>query len=175
MPSQSREARIMLAIEATQAANKISVRKAATLYEVSETSVRHRMNGHPSRAECRANGHILEPTEEDAVVQYILDLDMRRFLPRVVGVEDMASLLLAARSTRRVGKQWAYRVVNRQPKLRTHFTRVYDFQRALCEDTKLIQTWFHLVSNMRTKYGVPRLRLLKLRQDWLHDGHNFLN
>ena len=53
-----------------------------------------------------------------------------------------------------MGKQWAYRFVNRQPKLKTRFTRVYDFQRALCEDTKLIKTWFYLVSDIRTKYGV---------------------
>ena len=53
-----------------------------------------------------------------------------------------------------VGSQRAYRFVNRQPKLKTCFTRIYDFQRALCEDTKLIKTWYQLVSDMRTKYGV---------------------
>jgi helix-turn-helix, Psq domain/Tc5 transposase DNA-binding domain len=154
MSIQTREAKIMLAIEAIQSTKKISVRKAATLYEVPESSLRRRMNGHTPRAETRANGHILKPTEEDAIVQYILDLDTRGFPPRIAGVEDMANLLLATRSTRRVGKQWAYRFVNRQPELKTRFTRVYDFQRALCEDTKLIQTWFQLVSNMRAKYGV---------------------
>jgi len=66
----------------------------------------------------------------------------------------MANLLLATRSTRRVRKQWAYRFVSRQPELKTRFTRVYDFQRALCEDTELIHTWFRLVSNMRMKYGI---------------------
>ena len=71
------------------------------------------MDGHPSRAESRANSHILEPTEEDAVVQYILDLYMRGFPTRIAGVEHMANILRAARSTRRVGKQWTYRFVNR--------------------------------------------------------------
>ena len=68
MSLQTREARIMLAIEAIQSANKISIRKASTLYEVPESSVRLRMNGHTPRAETRANSHILKPTEEDAVV-----------------------------------------------------------------------------------------------------------
>lgn len=35
-----------------------------------------------------------------------------------------------------------------------HFNRVYDFQRALCEDPELIGAWFRLVENMRMKYGV---------------------
>lgn len=84
MPTQSREARIMLAIEAIQAANKLSIRKAVTLNDVPETSVRRRMNGHPSRAKSWANGHILERAEEDSVVQYILDLDTRGFPPRML-------------------------------------------------------------------------------------------
>ena len=32
--------------------------------------------------------------------------------------------------------------------------RVYDFQRALCEDPELMNIWFRLVFNMRTKYGI---------------------
>ncbi|EDN99119.1 hypothetical protein SS1G_13979 [Sclerotinia sclerotiorum 1980 UF-70] len=34
------------------------------------------------------------------------------------------------------------------------FSCVYDFQRALCEDLKLIREWFRLVSNMRAKYSI---------------------
>ena len=33
-------------------------------------------------------------------------------------------------------------------------SRVYDFQRALCEDPDQINAWFRLVANMRTKYGI---------------------
>lgn len=32
--------------------------------------------------------------------------------------------------------------------------RIYDFQRALCEDSELISAWFQLVENMRAKYDV---------------------
>jgi hypothetical protein len=34
------------------------------------------------------------------------------------------------------------------------FNRVYDYQRALCEDPKLIRAWFQLVYNIRAKYSV---------------------
>ena len=54
-------------------------------------------------------------------------MDTRGFPPRFAGVEEMANLLLATRCTRRVGKQWAYRFVTRQPELKMRFTRVYDF------------------------------------------------
>ena len=32
--------------------------------------------------------------------------------------------------------------------------RVYDFQRAACKDPELITTWFKLVNNIKTEYGI---------------------
>jgi hypothetical protein len=47
-----------------------------------------------------------------------------------------------------------YRFVQRRKELKTHFSRTYDFQRALCENPDVIDGWFRLVANMRAKYGV---------------------
>src|SRR6266566_7637219 len=66
----------------------------------------------------------------------------------------MANLLLAIRTDKRVGKNWAYRFVQRRPELKTRFSRAYNFQRALCEDPNLIRKWFELVKNIRTKYSI---------------------
>jgi len=38
--------------------------------------------------------------------------------------------------------------------LKVHYNRVYDFQRALCEDPEVIGGWFRLVANMRAKYRI---------------------
>ena len=88
------------------------------------------------------------------IVQRILDLDSRGFSPGYPDVEDMANLLLAKRGTRRVGKLWAKRFVKEHKELKTRFSRGYDFQRALCEDPVALKKWFHLVANMRDKYGI---------------------
>ena len=70
------------------------------------------------------------------------------------GVEDMANLMLASRGRKRVGKNWTQRFVQRRPELKMRFSRVYDFQRALCENPETIGAWFRLVENMRGKYGI---------------------
>ena len=70
------------------------------------------------------------------------------------GVEDMANQLLRVRDTPPVGKLWAHNFVKRQPEIRTRFTRRYDYQRAKCEDPKVIREWFTLVRNMMAKYGI---------------------
>ena len=70
----------------------------------------------------------------------------------------MANYILASRGKRRVGKLWAHRFVKRTLELKTRFPRSYDFQRAVCEDPKLIEDWFRLVANIRHLPG----RLLRM-------------
>ncbi|OAQ57671.2 DDE superfamily endonuclease [Pochonia chlamydosporia 170] len=100
--------------------------------------------------------------EETEIIKYILDLDSRSFPPRLSGVQDMANRLLADRHAPPVGVNWASNFVRRRKELSTRFTRRYDYQRALCEDPKIIKPWFELVRNTVAKYGI---------QD--EDFHNF--
>ncbi len=154
MPAQIQEARVILAINAIRATNGLSIRKAAKAYDVPLTTLYDRMKGRVAKAEKRNGRHQLTPTEEETLIQYILDLDSRGFPPRISGVEDMANLLRATRHEDAVGTLWAHRFVRRRPELKTRFSRAYDFQRALCEDPELINAWFRLVANMRAKYGI---------------------
>ena len=145
MQIQTQEARIILAIEAIQSSKKLSRRAAAKLYNIPETTLRARITGRPSRLETRPKAQLLTELEEVVIVRYILDMDERGFAPRVAGVEDMANYILESRGARHVGKLWAHRFIQRHPELKTRFNRVYDFQRALCEDPELIGAWFRLV------------------------------
>jgi hypothetical protein len=154
MELYTQEARIILAIEAIRTSKKLSRRNAAKIYNIPYTTLSDRMTGRTSRSETRPNRHKLTELEEDVIIQYILDLDDRGFGPRLAGVEDMANYLLETRGAQRVGKLWAHRFVRRRPELKTRFNRVYDFQRALCEDPELIGGWFRLFHNIRAKYGV---------------------
>ena len=148
------EARVILAIEAIRTSKKLSVRAAAKLYNVPEATIRHRINGRTSRTDYRPAAQLLTEIEEEVVVQYILDLDSRGFPPSIEDVREMADHILASRGMQRVGKQWPNRFIQRREELRTRFSRVYDFQRALCEDPELINSWFCLFLNMRNKYGI---------------------
>ncbi|KAK6823615.1 hypothetical protein PG987_013872 [Apiospora arundinis] len=82
------------------------------------------------------------------------DAHSRGFAPRIPDVEDMANTILATRDAIRVGTRWASNFVKWQPQLKTRLSRVYDYQRALCEDPKKIAAWFELFRNIRAKYGI---------------------
>ena len=150
----TKESRIILAIEAIRTSKQLSRRKAAKIYNIPHSTLSDRMNGHTSIRDRRPAVQKLTELEEEVISQYILDLDDRGFGPRLAGVEDMANYLLESRGGQRVGKLWAHRFVRRRQELKTRFNRVYDFQRALCEDPKLIRDWFQLFQNIRAKYGV---------------------
>jgi len=154
MPQQSKEASILLAIDAIRQDPNLSIRSAAHLYKIPRVTLADRLHGRASLAETRHGMLKMTPTEEETLIRHILDLDSRGFPPRFDHVRDMANLLLATRRARAVGKQWPYNFVRRRQELRTRFSRAYDIQRALCEDPALIEAWFRLVHNMRAKYGI---------------------
>lgn len=133
----------------------MSIRRAAKIYEVPESSVRRRMAGKTSKADTHHGQLNLTAAEEEAIIRYVIDLDSRGFSPRRCDVRDMADILMAKRGARHVGKCWTDRFIKRQPKLRTRFSRAYDYQRALQEDPHVLDAWFRLVANMRAKYVTP--------------------
>ncbi len=154
MPSPSKEARVILALEAIKNNPKIGIRAAAKLYNVPASTLCRRRGGQPSRRDIPANSRNLTDLEEQEIVQYVVELYTRAFPPRLRGVEDMANQLLRVRDAPPVGQRWAHNFVKRQPELQTRYTRRYDYQRAKCEDPKVIGEWFALVQNVKAKYGI---------------------
>lgn len=80
MPPKSKnsieqEGRILLAISALQKKEIRSVRQAARVYMVPESTLQDRLHGSVYQAERRANSHKLTKNEEESLVQWILSLD----------------------------------------------------------------------------------------------------
>jgi hypothetical protein len=150
----SDEARLQLALQAIKRDATLSQRRAAAIYNVSRKTLGRRRAGTPLRRDCTPNSIKLLKTEEDVIVQHILDLDLRGFPPRLAAVKDMADSLLAERHRDPVGQNWAATFVKRRPELKVKFNRKYDYKRALCEDPEIIQGWFRLAENMKAKYGI---------------------
>ncbi|KAK1853027.1 transposase [Colletotrichum chrysophilum] len=99
MPNASQESRIILVIEAIQLNPQLSIRHAATLYDIPKVTLHARMNGRTSKANSRNARLNLINTEEEAI----------------------------KRGSRPVGKRWTERFIKRRPELKTRFSRVYDY------------------------------------------------
>ncbi|KAM5514685.1 transposase [Fusarium oxysporum f. sp. phaseoli] len=168
MPQPSYEARILLALQALQNDPKLSIRKAATVYQVNHRTLGRRRNGIHSKRDITTKSRNLSDLEEQTIVQFILDLDSRGFPPRRDFVEKMANSLLADREALPVGKLWVHNFIQRQPELKACRFRRYDYKRAKCEDPTIIQGWFRLVENTIAKYGI------QLADIWNFDETGFM-
>jgi hypothetical protein len=145
---------MQLAIQALKRDATLTIEKAAQNYNVPRMTLTRRRAGTQQRRDCTPNAMKLTPTEEDVIVQYILDLDSRGYPPRLADVAAMANLLLAERQGGVVGQHWPNNFVNRRRELKVKLNRKYDYKRALCEDPKVIRDWFRLVANTKAKYGI---------------------
>ena len=154
---ENQEGRIQLAISSLKNSQIPSVRQAASIFQVPETTLRRRLHGTSTRSEKRANCHKLSQNEEESIVQWILSLDQRGAAPRPAHVQQMANILLAncgQASTITVGDKWVYNFIKRHDILKSRFSRRYNYQRAKCEDPKIIQEWFNSVQIIMMQHGI---------------------
>jgi hypothetical protein len=119
----SKESDLQLAIQALKQDANLTVPRAATIYRVSESTLRRRRAGTLSRRDSKVNSIKLTSTEQRVIVQHVLKLDERGYPPRLTDVEDMANSLLAERNQPPVGKNWAGTFVKRRPELTVKFNR----------------------------------------------------
>ena len=108
----------------------------------------------PYRAEKRANNHKLTLSEEDSLVKWVLDLDRRGLPPRHSLVRDMANYLLSQHGDQQVGKNWVTKLIKRRPEIDSKLARKYNYERAKCEDPKIIQEHFDCVQAFIKEYGI---------------------
>ena len=150
----SNERQIQIALQALKQDATLSQRRAATIYNVSHTTLSDRRAGRPSQADRWPKLRNLTKLEEEVVVEHILELVARGFPPRLAAVANMANSLRAERNMGQVGTNWPSTFIKRRPELEVKFNRKYDYKRALCENPEVIQGWFGLVANIKSKYGI---------------------
>ena len=91
MPSTSKEHKILLALQALEKYLKLSFNKATEIYDVNRMTLTRRCDGRHARCDIPANSRKLTDLEEHTIIQYITELCMRAFPPRLRFVEDMAN------------------------------------------------------------------------------------
>ncbi|RJE17441.1 Pogo transposable element, partial [Aspergillus sclerotialis] len=152
--STEQEGKIQLALLAYKNKEFPSIRETARRFQVPHATLQRRCNGQTFRPDTRANNYKLTLNEEESLLQWILSMDTRGSAPRPSIVRDMANILLAKRGGGVVGKNWASNYIQRHPELKSRYSRRYNYQRAKCEDLKVIQPWFDLVRRTIDKNGI---------------------
>src|SRR6266566_954991 len=103
MASTSNESQLQYALQTFERDPQLSIRKVARLYNIPRTTLSTRINGRSTHEDTIANSQKLTTLKEKVVVQEVLDLDSRRFPPRIRNVEDIANRLLTTYDTTYIG------------------------------------------------------------------------
>jgi hypothetical protein len=96
----------------------------------------------------------MTPNKEESLLQWIFSMDQRGCPAHV---PEMANILLAQRnptSPPTIGKNWVTKFIKRQPEIKSRHSGRYNYERAKCEDPKVIQEWFHQLSEIISQYGI---------------------
>lgn len=152
-----KEQRLQLALEAYKKGLFLSITKAALTYDVPPSTLKDRIKGVAPREEKIANCRKLTDTEEDTLSAWILDMEKRGLPLQISAVRHLVQVLLSARipsSSKPIGEKWVARYIKRRPELKSKFSQMHDYQRAKCEDPKLIKDWFQRVNDAVEKYGI---------------------
>jgi hypothetical protein len=115
-----------------------SIAKAAAIHNVLERTLRNRLNGMAARGDCRPNSKKHTGLEEKAIIDYALDVDARGFQLNYNLSRDLANKLLPDRGAPHVGINWPANFIQRVPELQIRVNRKYDYQKALNEDSEII-------------------------------------
>ncbi|EED21129.1 transposon, putative [Talaromyces stipitatus ATCC 10500] len=134
--------RILLVISDLQNGKISTIAQAARIYNIPRTTLQNRLHGTQQRSLVRTNNHKLTQFEE------------RGLPPRHSLVREMANHLLLQRGNQQVGENWVYNLVKRRPEIESNFSRKYNYERAKCEDPKIIQEHFDRVREVISEYGI---------------------
>jgi hypothetical protein len=156
--SPKKEGRIALAIHSLKNHQISSVKKAAKVYKIPLSTLRNRLRGIRPKQETRPSNSLLWLFEEDKLIQWILDMDQRRFSAYLIDVRRMAQSLIDQRGHTNtpveIGINWVDRLVKRRPEIKTALTRTRDSQRALQERLNVIQPWFQRITDLIAQYRI---------------------
>jgi hypothetical protein len=140
--STEQEGRILLAIKAFKNKEISSIRETTRRFKIPRSTLSSRLTGIQHRANCRVNSCKLTEIEEESLQKWILSIDSRGSAPRPSIVREIANLLLEKRGTTpvlSVGENWVTKYVKRHPLLSSRFSKRYNYERAKCEDPKVIK------------------------------------
>ena len=138
---REQEGRIECAINDLKNGKICKVQEASRIYNVPPSTLRDRMKGHQSQPELRNQNHRISLLQEEALIAWIVSLDICGAAPRPFQVREMAQIILdAATSTPSlpIGNNWVTEFTKRRLEIKTRFAWKINCQGALCEDPRII-------------------------------------
>ena len=154
----NQEEKILLAIQAYKKDQISSIHKASVLFAVPFSTLQDWLSDRTTCENSQFKNQKLISIEESVLVQWIIFMNERDQSSWVNTVQETVDFLLFNHENSinpsTVNKNWVKQFINCHFELKTQFVQLYNYKQALCEDLKIIQSWFDLVWNTIQKYEI---------------------
>lgn len=150
-----REHRIQSAIADYHAGVYKSQRQASEAYGISRTTLQGRLAGQESHAIAHQQQQRLTPEQEDFLVQWILDEDLRAQPPSHNRVREMATRILHMNGDDApLGQLWVANFLQRNRRVHSIVGRSIAAERAKAANPELIRAFLTLFEETRIRLGI---------------------
>lgn len=149
------EDRIQHAIRAIQADPRLSIRKAANLFNAPYSTLQARISGRRPAQEVQQAQQRLSIHEEAAIEKCVITMTSWGWPMTIKYLESLArNLLIAKGDYQPLGQNWYKNFLARHPGLKTKWSRSLDQSRKDATDHNILQEWFKLYNEVCAIYGI---------------------
>ena len=92
--------------------------------------------------------------KEKVIIKHVLKLIARSFPSQLADIATIANSLRAKRNLGPISTNQPSMFVKQQLELTVKFNCKYNYKRALCKDSKVLQGQYSLVANVKAKYSI---------------------
>jgi len=135
-----KEGSILLATSVFHSGQFKSILAAARAFNIPESALYDRIRGSASREAYKPRNAKLSKTEEQVLVQCIIELDSQGLAPNLELVSEKATAICKARDTSSVGVNWAYKFVKRTPAIEVRLSRSYEVRENSVKTQRLLES-----------------------------------
>lgn len=150
-----REEDLQRAIAALKAGEFTSKREAARVFGVPRQTLLDRINGKVTRREAQSYLQNLTPSEEEFLVEWIIDEDSLGRVPTHRRVREMAARVLKIHGEERVlGKGWITAFLQRNPRVKSVVGRKIASNRANAVTAESVNAFYSVVKQAQESFNI---------------------
>jgi hypothetical protein len=151
----TRELAIQSAIHDLNSGVYTSQRQASKAYGIPRTTLQARLAGHQPHAIAHQNQQRLTPDQEEFLVEWILDEDLRAQPPSHNRVREMATRILRMNGDNApLGQIWVSHFLKRNERVHSIIGRSIEAARTDSTNTEVIRAWLELVEQTRVRLRI---------------------
>lgn len=144
----------------------LSLRKAATIYQVTRQTLANRILGMKTRVKAHEHERNLTSAQEDVLVEWVKVMGRRGLPLTPTTITDYAAHI----SGKRVGRSWGTRFIKRHPDLKVRWTTGLEACRACTLNRHAVREFYDMLDETVKEFNIPSENIYNMDEKGIQMG-----